>query len=122
MRAEPEKFAREWVNAWNVHDLDAIMAHYDADVILISPVAGRILDNPSGTVVGSAALRNYFKRGLELFPDLHFELLDVLWGISSIVVCYKNHSGGKTAELMEFGGNGKVIRVVANHSAAPRSA
>ena len=109
-------FAQQWIAAWNSHDLDAIMSHYDGDVVLISPVAERILDNPSGTVEGNMALRNYFRRGLELYPNLHFELLDVMCGLSSIVLCYKNQKGTRTAEFMEFGEKGKIIRVVANYS------
>ncbi len=116
MESESEEFARRWVAAWNSHDLDAIMSHYDVDVALVSPVAAKILDDPSGAVEGYAALRNYFKRGLELYPNLHFELLDVMCGVSSIVLCYKNQKGTRTAEFMEFGKNGKIIRVVANYS------
>jgi hypothetical protein len=115
--SEVKGFARQWVAAWNSHDLDAIMSHYDVDIVLISPVAAKILDRPSGTVEGDAALRNYFKRGLELYPNLHFELLDVMCGLASIVVLYKNQKGTMTAEFMEFGKNGKIIRVVANYSA-----
>jgi hypothetical protein len=115
--SEIKGFARQWVAAWNSHDLDAIMSHYDVDVVLISPVAAKILDRPSGTVEGDAALRNYFKRGLELYPNLRFELLDVMCGLASIVVLYKNQKGTMTAEFMEFGKNGKIIRVVANYSA-----
>jgi hypothetical protein len=117
MESEVKGFARRWVAAWNSYDLDAIMSHYDVDVVLISPVAAKILDRPSGTVEGDAALRNYFKRGLELYPNLHFELLDVMCGLASIVVLYKNQKGTMTAEFMEFGKNGKIIRVVANYSA-----
>jgi predicted ester cyclase len=91
------------------------MSHYDAAVVLISPVAAKILDDPSGTVEGNAALRNYVERGLELYPNLHFEVLDVMCGLSSIVICYKNQKGTRTAEFMEFGKNGKIIRVVANY-------
>lgn len=93
------------------------MSHYDVDVVLVSPAAAKILDNPSGTVVGSTALRGYFQRGLELYPNLHFELLDVMCGLSSVVICYKNQKGTRTAEFMEFGKNEKIIRVVANYSA-----
>jgi hypothetical protein len=118
--SEVKGFARQWVAAWNSHDLDAIMSHYDVDVVLISPVAAKILDRTSGTVEGNAALRNYFKRGLELYPNLHFELLGVMCGLASIVVLYKNQKGTRTAEFMEFGKNGKIIRVVANYSAYPR--
>jgi len=118
MSADPEatEFARQWIAAWNSHDLDAVMSHYDADVVLTSPVAAKMLDAPTGTVEGSAALRNYFKRGLEVYPNLHFELLDVMHGLFSIVLCYKNQKGTKTAEFMEFGKNGKIVRVVANYA------
>src|SRR5580698_8965250 len=84
-------------------------------VVLISPAAAKILDDSSGTVEGKAALRSYFKRGLELYPNLYFELLDLMHGLSSIVLCYKNQKGTKTAEFMEFK-NGQIIRVVANYS------
>jgi hypothetical protein len=53
---------------------------------------------------------------LELYPNLHFELLDVMWGLSSIVVYYKNQKGTRTAEFIEFSNGGKIIRVVANYS------
>ena len=113
--SEAKEFAHHWIEAWNSHDLDAILSHYDADVVLVSPVAAKILDVPSGTVEGHAALRDYFKSGLELYPDLHFELLDVLCGLTSIVLCYKNQKGTTTAEFMELGQGKKIIRVVANY-------
>ena len=115
--ADTPAFAREWIAAWNSHDLEAILSHHDSNVVLISPVAAKILGDPSGTVSGIAALRNYFKKGLELFPELRFELFDVMFGLSSIILCYKNQKGTKSAEFMEFGKNRKVIRVVANYSA-----
>jgi len=42
--------------------------------------------------------------------------LDALWGLSSIAVYYKNQKGTRTAEFMEFGENGEIIRAVANDS------
>lgn len=108
-------FASEWIAAWNSHDLDAILSHYGADVVLTSPVAARILNDPSGTVRGKAALGNYFKLGLEAYPNLRFQLSDVMQGLSSVVLCYTNQKGTKSAEFMEFDDNGKVIRVVANY-------
>jgi len=114
--SDAKVFAREWISAWNSHNLDTILSHYGPDVILTSPVAAKILADPSGTVKGIAALRDYFKRGLDVYPNLHFELLDMLWGLSSIVLYYKNQKGTKTAEFMELGENGKIVRVVANYS------
>ena len=64
---EARSLAAHWVQAWNSHDLDDIMSHYAEAVILVSPVASRVLNDPSGTVKGKHALRAYFKirtRGL----------------------------------------------------------
>jgi ketosteroid isomerase-like protein len=107
-------FAREWVEAWNSHDLERILAHYDDEAVLVSPVALRLLGNDA--VQGKAALREYFRRGLEAYADLRFDLIDVLWGVETVVVFYANNvRGGKSAEVMQFGRDGKVRRVWANY-------
>ena len=108
--------AAHWIQAWNSHDLDEIMSHYGEDVVLVSPVAARILNDPSGTVRGKLALRAYFKRGLDAYPNLTFDLTDVMWGLFTVVVCYVNQKGTKTAEFMEVDSNGMIVRVVANYS------
>jgi predicted ester cyclase len=66
-------------------------------------------------VAGREALRSYFQRGLEAYPNLAFELVDVMWGLTSVVLCYVNQKGTKSGEFMEFDDSGKVIRVVANY-------
>jgi predicted ester cyclase len=103
------------VGAWNAHDLERIMGHYSDEVELISPVAARLLGLADGKVSGKAALRAYFKRGLGAFPELHFELKDVFVGLGSVVLIYANQNGTHTAEFMELGADGKVVRVVANY-------
>jgi len=113
--AQGRQFAADWLRAWNSHDLDAVMSHYAPEIVLTSPVAARLLNEPSGVVAGEAALRRYFQRGLEAYPNLAFELLDVMWGISSVVLYYKNQSGTTTGEFMELDADLKVVRVVANY-------
>jgi hypothetical protein len=110
------ELADHWVKAWNSHDLDRIMSHYEDDVVLISPVAAKVLGDPSGKVAGKAALRSYFERALEVYPNLSFQLVDVMWGLRSVVLYYTNQKGSKTGEYMEIGPTGKVSRVVANYS------
>jgi ketosteroid isomerase-like protein len=112
---EAREFARQWVHAWNAHDLDEIMSHYSPDVVLVSPVAAKLLNDPSGRVTGQEALRRYFQRGLEAYPDLKFELVDVMWGLSSVVLYYVNQKGTKSGEFMEFDATGNVVKVVANY-------
>src|SRR2546426_12834912 len=114
--SQVRQFAGEWLRAWNSHDLDAIMSHYAPQIVLTSPVAARLLNDPNGAVTGEFALRNYFKRGLEAYPNLAFELLDVMWGLSSVILYYKNQNVTTTGEFMELDAHLKVTKVVANYS------
>jgi predicted ester cyclase len=116
-RDEAQKMAEHWVAAWNAHDLEAIMTHYEDAVELTSPVAAQLLGTSDGKVAGKASLRAYFQRGLEAYPDLHFRLADVLCGVNSVVLYYTNQKGTRTAEFMELSATGKVARVVANYGA-----
>jgi len=116
-REEAWNLANHWVAAWNAHDLDLIMTHYEDAVELTSPVAAQLLGTAGGKAVGKANLRAYFQRGLEAYPELHFHLEDVLWGMNSLVLYYKNQKGTRTAEFMELSATGKVARVVAHYNA-----
>ena len=108
-------FAQDWIEAWNSHDLERILTHYEDDVILTSPVALKLLSG-DGTVRGKAALRDYFSRGLHAYPDLRFDLIEALWGTETIVLCYRNNvRGTKTAEVLLLSSAGKISRVWANY-------
>jgi ketosteroid isomerase-like protein len=50
-RDEAWNLANLWVAAWNAHDLDLIMAHYEDAVELTSPVAAQLLGTSDGRVV-----------------------------------------------------------------------
>jgi len=113
---EAAVFARDWIAAWNAQDLELILSHYDDAVELTSPVAAQWLQTPEGRVIGKADLRDYFQRGLEAFPQLRFELKTVFRGLRTVVLCYVNQKGTRTAEFMEFSASGKVVRVIANYS------
>jgi hypothetical protein len=114
---EAWNFANDWITAWNTHDLDLIMTHYEETVELTSPTAAKLLGTPDGKVVGKGNLRSYFQLGLKTYPELHFVLDDVLWGVNSVLLCYLNQKASRTGEFMELSASGKVERVVANYSA-----
>ncbi len=108
------QFANEWVESWNSHDIENIMKHYTDDVALVSPIAGKLLGNPE--VKGKDAVKGYFIKGLQAYPDLKFTILDVLHGEQSIVIFYLNQNGIKAGEFMEIDSNGKVSRMYAHYS------
>lgn len=115
-REEAWKLANHWVAAWNAHNLELILTHYEDTVELTSPVVAQLLGAPEGKVVGKTDLRAYFQKGLAAYPDLRFDLENVFWGVNSVVLCYANQRGTRSAEFMELSASGKVVRVVANYS------
>jgi ketosteroid isomerase-like protein len=113
---EAWRLANHWVAAWNAHDLDLIMTHYEEAIELVSPVAAELLGTPDGKIVGKGSVKAYFQRGLEAYPELRFHLEDVFCGLNSVVLLYTNQKGTRTAEFMELSPVAKVARVVANYN------
>ena len=52
-----ERFAREWVAAWNSHDLERILEHYEDDFEMSSPIIVTLMGEPSGKLKGKTAGR-----------------------------------------------------------------
>lgn len=115
---DPEGFAREWVEAWNSHDLARILAHYEDDVVLISPRARLVLGVEDGAVRGKAALGDYMRAALKKVPDLSFALKRVFGGVNSVVIEFTTNDGRHGAEFMDFGKSGHIARVVAHYATA----
>ena len=113
-KAFAEKFAREWIEAFNSHDLDRVLAHYADDFEMNSPVIIQLAGEPDGRLKGKDAVRAYWGRALEKFPGLHFELLNVYLGVNSIVINYRGHRG-LSSEVFHFDGAGAVIRAYAHY-------
>ena len=68
------------------------------------------MQEPSGRLVGKAAIRPYWARALASAPDLRFELLCVLTGVNSLVLYYKGSKGRLAAEVFELDERGVVIK------------
>lgn len=107
---EASQFAADWFAAWNNHDLDGIVRHYADSIEFTSPFIVTLFNEPSGTIRGKDALRTYFQKGLEMFPDLHFDIIEVLAGVSEIVIFYKGVNGRLASEAMTFNSDGFVTR------------
>jgi ketosteroid isomerase-like protein len=97
-------FASRWLDAWNAHDLEAILRHFDDGVVFTSPLAIRIVEGSDGVIRGKDELRSYWSEGLRRNPDLHFEIEDLYLGVNTIVIHYRNHSGGLVNEVLTFDG------------------
>jgi len=47
-----EQFAQDWIDAWNCHDLDRILAHYADDFEFSSPKIVELMGERTGTIKG----------------------------------------------------------------------
>jgi hypothetical protein len=101
--AEAQAFAGHWVKDWNAHDIDALLGHFTDDVVFTSPVAIRVIGG-DGVIRGKEALRAYWSEGVRLIPDLHFEIVALYAGISTLVINYRNQAGGVVSEVLTFDG------------------
>ena len=117
-RKAGDRFARQWEASWNSHDIDRIIGYYAEDVVLVSPIAGELLGDPE--VRGIEPVRKYFTKGLEAYPDLRFEVLDVFCGVDSLVLHYVNQNGTRASEFMQLDPEGRVVRMVAHYGDTER--
>jgi hypothetical protein len=92
--------ARNWCDAWNRRDLDAIMDHYADDVEFSSPTVVKRWTIADGWPRGKGKVRENFAIGVAA-PDLHFELMDVLLGVNSVGVVYRRKNGALVTDLFE---------------------
>ena len=114
-RAWAEAFAQEWIEAWNTHDLKRILSHYTEDFEMSSPLIIQRMGEPSGTLRGKHNIRPYWEIGLAQQPPLHFQLLNVLVGVNSLVLHYRTASGRLAAEVLTFNEEGQVIKGAAHY-------
>ena len=111
-----EAFAEEWYAAWNARDLERVLSHWADDAVFTSPLAATLSPDSAGTVRGKDALREYWRRGLELNTDLNFEPRRLLVGAQSIVLNYTNHRGQECAEVLVLGEDGLAHRGAAHYA------
>jgi ketosteroid isomerase-like protein len=109
--------ARHWVDAWNRHDLDAIMAHYADDVQFVASTVVVRWDRADGTLRGKDELREQFSRGLALVPELHFDLEDVLLAPNGYAVIYRRENGNRVIDSVQLDAEGRAARVHAYYAA-----
>ena len=115
-QAFAEVFAADWIDSWNSHELSRILSHYTEDFEMNSPVIVDVVGELSGTLRGKQAVGAYWAIGLQLRPDLHFELISTLIGVNSITLYYRDHHG-LSADCFHFGSGQKVVRAYAHYAA-----
>jgi ketosteroid isomerase-like protein len=108
-------FGREWVAAWNSHDLERVLALYAEDSEMTSDKIPALGFDAGGTLRGKENLRAYWGKALALLPNLHFTLIDTYVSPDSVVVFYQNERAAKICEYLRLDAAGKIRQGSANH-------
>ena len=110
---DAHKFAKDWIESWNSHNMDDILSHYSDEIEITTPMIKLAGGIESGSLKGKEKVRDYWKKALEKIPDLKFELYEVTSGINSVALFYKSVMNKKAIEVMFFNDQGKVNKMYA---------
>jgi hypothetical protein len=110
------RFSREWVQAWNDHDLELILSHYAEHVVFHSPRIREVTGRDVDSLAGKAALRSYWGAALSKLRNLFFEIDKELVGSDSLTILYTNERSQSVAETFVFGVDGKVVQSIATYA------
>lgn len=117
---EAETWARDWIAAWNAHDLAAVLARFADDVEFRSPKAAAITGR--GTVRGKPALEAYWRAALAQVGALHFVFDCANWdpATQTLVIRYIAELGAQrllAAEILDLDAQGRARRGTALYGA-----
>jgi ketosteroid isomerase-like protein len=115
--ADLAALGREWIAAWNSHDLERVLALYADEPEMTSDRIPAFGFDASGTLRGKDNLRAYWGAALQKRPNLHFDLIDTYVSPDSVVVFYQNERGAKICEYLRLDAAGKIRQGSANHLA-----
>lgn len=113
---EAQKFAKEWIESWNSHDLENIMKHYSEDIEITTPMIKLAGGIESGSLVGKQSVKDYWNKALTKFPNLHFELIEVTSSVNSVALYYKSIMNKMAIEVMFFNEKGLVNKMIAHYT------
>lgn len=110
-----EHFAQDWIESWNAHDLERILAHYADDFEMSSRFIVTLMSVPSGTLKGKEQIRAYWARGLERRPALKFNLQKITFGVDTLALHCDSETGKNFVEWFFFADDNKVVKSLAHH-------
>ncbi|REC63482.1 nuclear transport factor 2 family protein [Chryseobacterium pennae] len=110
-----QEFAQTWINVWNSHDLEDILSHYSDDIEITTPMIVMATGGRESSLKGKDTVREYWRKALNKFPDLYFDLIHSTAGVNSVALFYKSIMDKRAVEVMFFDEEGKINRMYAHY-------
>jgi steroid delta-isomerase len=106
-------FAESWIAAWNLRDVEAVLAHYSEEAQFVSPVARNLVGRP--ILRNKKELEDYWRTALARISTLEFKLDHAAWDEKrrELNVVYEANLNGerkRACEIMQFDAAGLQVR------------
>lgn len=113
------QLARQWFDAFNKQDLDALLALYDDNAEHYSPKLKLHQPETQGLIQGKAALRQWWQDAFQRLPELHYEIIHLMADEQQVFMEYMRHTPNepdlRVGEVLSIEG-GKIIASRVYHS------
>jgi hypothetical protein len=107
-----QQFPKDWIEAWNGHDPDRVLAYFSDDFDVWAPAINEVTGETRGSLHGKAALADYWQRAQLVAPEARFALVSTLVTPDCVTLYYKGLGGRLAAETFFFDRNCKVCKVL----------
>jgi ketosteroid isomerase-like protein len=98
--------ARRWLDAFNAHDVDRLIALYAEDATHVSPKIRVLHPETGGKLVGRAALARWWREALARLPGLRYEPFKLTADDAGVFMEYWRHAPNEApmpvAEVLEL--------------------
>ena len=112
------QIANRWMDAFNRHDLEALLSLYDDDAVHFSPKLKVRHPDTQGLIAGRASLRSWWQEAFDRLPTLRYEPVRFTPHADRIWMEYIRHVEGEpdlgVAEVLEIR-NGLIVRSSVYH-------
>jgi ketosteroid isomerase-like protein len=88
----PDALGRAWLDAFNAHDVERLVALYADDCTHTSPKIRALHPETRGQLVGKAALRTWWSDAIRRLPGLRYELVRLTANDERVVLEYLRHA------------------------------
>lgn len=116
---ETKQIAIQWFDAFNKHDLEALLSLYAENAKHYSPKLKIHQPETNGLIEGKEALRNWWRDAFTRLPELHYEVIRIMNEDDQIFMEYNRQVPGedemRVGELLMVQ-NGKIISSRVYHS------
>lgn len=88
----PGALGQAWIDAFNAHDVERLVALYADDCTHTSPKIRALHPETGGKLVGKAALRTWWTDAIKRLPGLRYELVRLTANDERVVLEYLRHA------------------------------